>query len=312
MTTPTVSVIVPAYRVTPFIAETLDSVLAQTRRDFEIVVVNDGCPDTVNLERALAPYRDRIVYLTQDNAGPSNARNTGIAAARGDFLAFLDGDDLWEPTFLATQLEVLERDAGTVLVYCDSQPFGAPAAGPSLMHYEAASGPCDLAALLTARRVVVTSTAVTRRQAVLDAGGFDDALRYCEDFDLWLRLATRGTVVRRPEVLGRRRLVASSQSASPETMLRAQIAVRRRFLARHALSEAVQADCAATDRRCEAEIALHEGRRLLDEGNAPAARAALARAARDLPGFRLGALLRLLDLAPSVAVALHRWRRGAA
>jgi glycosyltransferase involved in cell wall biosynthesis len=312
VTTPTVSVIVPAYRVTAFIAETLDSVLAQTRRDFEIVVVNDGCPDTVNLEQALAPYRDRIVYLAQDNAGPSKARNTGIAAARGRFLAFLDGDDLWAPTFLATQLDALEQDAAAVLVYCDSQPFGMPAAGPSLMHHEAGPGPCDLAALLTARRVVVTSTAVARRQAVLDAGGFDEALRHCEDFDLWLRLAIRGTVIRRPEVLGRRRIVASSQSASSETMLRAQIAVRRRFVTRHSLSGVVQAECAAQDRRCEAELALHEGRRLLDAGDAPAARAAFERAARERPGLRLGAMLRLLDLAPSLAVALHRWRRGAA
>ena len=312
MAVPSVSVIVPAYRVTAFIAETLESVLAQTRRDFEIVVVNDGCPDTADLERALVPYRDRIVYVAQENAGPSKARNTGIAAAQGRFLAFLDGDDLWAPTFLATQLEVLERDGAAVLVYCDSQPFGVPGAGPSLRHLDLGSGPCDLPALLTARRVVVTSTVVTRRQAVLDAGGFDDALRHCEDFDLWLRLATRGTIVARPDVLGKRRLLASSQSASPETMLRAQIAVRRRFLARHALGQAVQADCDATDRRCEAEIALLEGHRLLDAGDAPAARAALARAARDLPGFRLGAMLRLLDLAPSVAVALHRWRRGAA
>lgn len=312
MTTPTVSVIVPAYRVTAFIAETLDSVLAQTRRDFEIVVVNDGCPDTANLERALAPYRDRVVYLSQDNAGPSKARNTGIAAAQGRFLAFLDGDDLWTPTFLATLLDVLEHDDAAVLAYCDSQPFGVPDAGPSLLHDEPASEPCDLAALLTARRVVVTSTVVTRRQAVLDAGGFDDALRHCEDFDLWLRLAVRGTFVRRPEVLGRRRLLASSQSSSPETMLRAQIAVRQRFLSRHPMSEAVQADCDATDRRCEAEIALQEGRRLLAAGDAPGARAALARAARDLPGFRLGVMLRLLDLAPSLAVALQRWRRGAA
>ena len=312
MTTPTVSVIVPAYRVTAYIAETLDSVLAQTRRDFEIVVVNDGCPDTGNLERALAPYRDRIVYLTQDNAGPSRARNTGIAAARGRFLAFLDGDDLWAPTFLATLVDVLERDDAAVLAYCDSQPFGVRGPGPPLLQHEPASEPCDLAALLTARRVVVTSTVVTRHQAVLDAGGFDDALRYCEDFDLWLRLAIHGTFVRRPDVLGRRRLLASSQSASAGTMLRAQIAVRQRFLSRHPMSEAVHADCDATDRRCEAEIALYEGRRLLAAGDAPGARAALARAARELPGFRLGVMLRLLDLAPSLAVALHRWRRGAA
>jgi glycosyltransferase involved in cell wall biosynthesis len=308
--TPTVSVIVPAYRVTAFIAETLDSALAQTRRDLEIVVVNDGCPDTAGLERALAPYAARITYLRQANAGPSAARNAGVAAAQGRFLAFLDGDDLWDPAFLETQVAALERDDGTILVYCDSQPFGVPGAGPSLMRLEPASGPCDLAALLTGRRVVVTSTAVTRRQAVLDAGGFDEGLRHCEDFDLWLRLATRGTFLRRTDVLGRRRLHASSQSSSPETMLRAQVAVRQRFLAHHAVSEAVRAECSAADRRCEAEIALHDGRRLLAAGNVAGARRELAKAARELPGVRLAAMRRLLDLAPPLAVALQRWRRA--
>ena len=80
---PAVSVIVPAHRVTAYIAATLDSVLAQTRPDFEIVVVNDGCPDTAGLERVLESYRDRIVYRRQAAGGPSAARNAGIATARG-------------------------------------------------------------------------------------------------------------------------------------------------------------------------------------------------------------------------------------
>ena len=266
---PTVSVIVPAYQVAPYIATTLESVLAQTRQDFEIVVVNDGSPDTAALRAALAPYRARIRYLEQPQGGPSRARNAGIAVATGTWLAFLDGDDAWAPSFLASQLELLARDPGAVLVWCDSQPFGGTGREPTLMTSEPPSGECDVGALLAGRCVVFTSTTVARRDAVLDAGGFDEGLRRCEDFDLWLRLAGRGRLLYSREVLGWRRLHPASLSASPVAMLRAQIAVRQRFVARTPLSEGVRAIAAAADRRCEAAIALARRRRLLAAGDGP-------------------------------------------
>jgi glycosyltransferase involved in cell wall biosynthesis len=310
---PAVSVIVPAYRVAPYIGETLDSIAAQTWRDYEIIVVNDGSPDTPALRAALEPYRDRIVYLEQPQAGPSAARNTAIAAAGGDWLAFLDGDDAWLPPFLDAQLALLRTDPAAVLVWSDSQPFGAGAGeAPTLMTSEPPQGACDLAALLTGRCVVFTSTTVARRQAVLDAGGFDETLHRCEDFDLWLRLATRGHLLYNRDVLGRRRLHPTSQSASGTAMLRAQVEVRRRFVAATPLDAAVRRMSAEADRRCEAAIALAEGRRLLAAGEAAAAREELARAAEALPSLKLTAMLRLLDVAPALAVALHRWRRGPA
>ena len=88
----------PAYRVTEYIGAALDSVRAQTFTDYEIIVVNDGCPDTAALEQVLGPYLDRIVYLKQENRGLAGARNTAIHASRGRYLALLDADDLWEPT----------------------------------------------------------------------------------------------------------------------------------------------------------------------------------------------------------------------
>ena len=141
-------------------------------------------------------FRIAIVSPTeQPRGGPSKARNTAIAAARGDLLAFLDGDDLWAPMFLASQLAILDREPDAVLVWADSQPFGAGAGSATLMTSEPPSGECDAAALLTARCVVFTSTAVARRRAVVEAGGFDETLHRCEDFDLWLRLSLRGRVL---------------------------------------------------------------------------------------------------------------------
>src|ERR1051326_8460176 len=105
MTSPIVSVIIPAYNAAAFIGETLDSVYAQTFKDFEVVVVNDGSPDTDELERALERYAAKLRYLKQDNQGAAAARNTGITAARGEFVAFLDADDMWLPAFLEKQLD---------------------------------------------------------------------------------------------------------------------------------------------------------------------------------------------------------------
>src|SRR5262245_30917070 len=107
--TPSVSVIIPAFRAAKYIGETLRSVLAQTFKDYEIIVVNDGSPDAVELESALEPFRDQIVYLVQLNFGAGAARNTGIRAARGKFLAFVDADDSWEPLFLEEQMSFLKE-----------------------------------------------------------------------------------------------------------------------------------------------------------------------------------------------------------
>src|SRR5262249_911638 len=98
----------------------LESVFCQTYHNFEVILINDGSPDTEEFERAIAPYRDRIVYIRQENCGPSAARNAGIGRARGEYLAFLDSDDVWYPTCLAAQVELaLRRQPSCDLVYSD-------------------------------------------------------------------------------------------------------------------------------------------------------------------------------------------------
>src|SRR5215469_4227081 len=89
---PLVSVIIPAYNASRFIRKTLESVFAQTYSNFEVIVVNDGSPDTQELEVAISPFRDRVIYITQENRGPNGARNTGLQAATGEFVALLDSD----------------------------------------------------------------------------------------------------------------------------------------------------------------------------------------------------------------------------
>ena len=136
-----VSIVIPAYNVAEFISETVATVFAQTFTDYEVIVVNDGSPDTEEFERALQPYIDRICYLKQENRGASVARNTGVSAARGEWIAFLDADDLWSPNYLAEQLRFI-GEHGCDLACADAMIFGVSAdAGRSYMDSLMAAAP---------------------------------------------------------------------------------------------------------------------------------------------------------------------------
>jgi glycosyltransferase involved in cell wall biosynthesis len=193
---PFVSIIIPAYNVASFIGETLTTVFAQTFTDFEVIIVNDGSPDTEEFERALQPYIDRICYLKQENHGASAARNTGLRAARGEWIAFLDADDLWAPKYLEDQLGFI-REHDCDLACADAMIFGVSAdAGrsymDSLMGTAPPAGRVTFLELVNADRSLITSGIVVRRELVLEVGLFDEALRNAQDFDLWLRLARHG------------------------------------------------------------------------------------------------------------------------
>ena len=218
-----VSVVIPAYNVASFLEETLRSVFAQTVQPFEVIVVNDGSPDTVALEAMLLPFRDRIVYLVQENQGPSAARNAGIAAARGDLIAFLDGDDLWMPEYLQTQTAYLRAHPEYDLVYCNAMFFGASIyAGKDYMTVCPSVGEADSAALIARRCHVFTS--VTARTAALKAMRFDETLWSSEDFEYWVRLTAAGyRIGYHREVLVRYRKREASLSADTTSMVRANL-----------------------------------------------------------------------------------------
>jgi glycosyltransferase involved in cell wall biosynthesis len=113
---PKVSVIIPSYKTANLIAACLDSVFAQTYSDVEAIVVNDGSPDTAELEKVLQPYIGRIVYIKQENKRAADARNGAIRQARGEFIAFLDSDDTRYPNHLETQMQLIADDPSLDLV----------------------------------------------------------------------------------------------------------------------------------------------------------------------------------------------------
>jgi len=137
---PTVSVIIPAYKVARFVRETLESVFAQTFSDLEAIVINDDSPDTAQLEQELEKFRGAITYLKQPNRGAGAARNAGLRLARGEFVGFLDADDVWFPDFLEEQLKLIRSDGGYDLVYADAINFGDSNYGGSNMAYNPSHG----------------------------------------------------------------------------------------------------------------------------------------------------------------------------
>ena len=190
MTSPTVSVVIPAYNAASFIRRAIDSVLVQTAADLELLVVDDGSSDATL--QVLAGYGSRLRAVTQANAGPAAARNRGLAEACGRYVAFLDVDDWWLPDKLRQQVALLDSrpeigfcSTATRVVHADGTPAGDWPCGDV--------GTSLLETLFVQAAAVSGSTSgvLARRELLLAAGGFDERLRGFEDPDLWIRLAAR-------------------------------------------------------------------------------------------------------------------------
>jgi glycosyltransferase involved in cell wall biosynthesis/exopolysaccharide biosynthesis predicted pyruvyltransferase EpsI len=193
---PRVSVIIPAYHHAAFIGEAIDSVLAQTYRDFEIVVVNDGSPDET--EEVLRPYIEsgKIRYLWQENQGAAAARNRGVEVAEGELLAFLDDDDQWLPDKLEWQVACLE-ESDALMVVGTSLLQGA-SNKPSWRSRPQAYDVLSLENFFKGNPVGSPGQALIRKADLVRAGGFDVAIWGADDLDLWIRLSQLGEIRRYP------------------------------------------------------------------------------------------------------------------
>ena len=201
---PTISVIIPAYNVERWISQTIKSVQEQTFSDFEIIVIDDGSTDkTLEIIKGIRDHRLKV--LSRQHAGVSVARNVGIANATGDFIAFLDADDLWTSDSLEAKLNGLQEhpragaayswtllinEQGTIL-----QPLRGPIFYEGNLYFEFLTG-----------GVFDCGSVLVRRRAIESVGEFDPTLAYGEDLDYWLRLARHSTfiVVPRYQLLYRR------------------------------------------------------------------------------------------------------------
>ena len=296
---PLVSVIMPAYNVARYIGDALESVFAQTFKDFEVVVVNDGSPDTDELERVLMPYRERLVYLKQENGGVSAARNAGIRAARAPFVAHLDPDDLWEPEYLASQLAVLEQDASIDVLYPDALIFGdSPEAGQRFMDWCPSVGEVTVESLF-AERCHVMCSVTARRETLLRAGLFDEALRCSEDFDLWLRvLKAGGRIAYNRRVLARYRRRGASHTSDAEWLATSLLRVLDKAEGSLELTDAERAALAEMRGRVRAGLDLYEGKRAFFRGDAASASASLRAANEHFKSRKLALAVFMMKFAP--------------
>lgn len=306
---PTVSVVVPSYNCAAYLGETLGSVWAQTFADYEVIVVNDGSPDTEELEHVLEPCRDRIVYIRQENRGLAAARNAALRVARAPLVALLDSDDAWEPDYLAVHVEALRRDPGLDVIYPNATIVGdVPEAGRTLMELSPSEGEVTFERLVRQQCSVMVS-ATARRAAIVRAGMFDESLRVCEDFDLWLRIAKQGGRIayhRRPLVRYRRR--PFSLSSDPIRMSEGAL----RVLDKAERTMALTPSEAEAVRRARAEfiaqVRLVEGERALLAGDMHLARTALRGANEVFKRRRITLTLLLLRVAPRLLIRAKRLR----
>jgi glycosyltransferase involved in cell wall biosynthesis len=264
MTEPLISVIIPAYNAAEFMGETLESVFAQSFTNHEVIVINDGSPDTEQLEQVLQRYPSNLRYIKQENQGAAAARNTGLRAAKGEFAAFLDADDTWLPEFLEKQMALI-NSSGADLVFADALLSGdSQLDGRTFLQLNPPHSEVTAANLLAVKVTVLTSTVLARKAPILDVGLFDVSLRRGHDFDLWFRLAKAGArFAYTREVLAHHRIVESGLSGSTISQLKRTLSVLEAIKARANLSDTEEAALRWNMNRTLRELALENGKEKL-------------------------------------------------
>jgi len=241
---PLVSVIMPAYNAEKYIAESIQSVLDQTYKNWELIVVDDGSTDTTaEIAQGFRARESRIKYIFQRNGRLGNARNTGIRHSSGSLVAFLDSDDLWLPEKLQHQVQtLLETDAN--VVYTEGVIFYEAGAVPGptefSIHVGRIEGSRMFDLLILLNRIPVSSVLVEAKR-LNSAGPFEEALAYhgCEDYDLWLKLAAGGAVFYgMPDKLLRYRRHAMAMTHKESKVLKPML----RVVSRHIDASTLSAD----------------------------------------------------------------------
>lgn len=228
---PNVSVIIPTYNCSQYISEAIESVLNQSFQAFELIIVNDGSTDRTDevIKKYLDSFPDKIKYIKQENKGHAAARNTGIKASGGEFIAFLDADDLWLPNKLAAQILVFDKNPDVGLVHTNCYGFGGPG-GTYLGRYwmtpeqiQKHSGYIFFEHYFRTIRIT-TSTVMIRKKCLDEVGLFDENLSRLgsEDRELFLRILWKYHAVYIDKPLGKYRDRSDSSGQNHEKMIKGQ------------------------------------------------------------------------------------------
>jgi glycosyltransferase involved in cell wall biosynthesis len=218
-----VTVIIPAYNCASTVAETLESVLAQDHAATEVVVVNDGSKD--DTLQVLSRFGERIRVIDQPNAGPPAARNTGLRAARGEYIAFLDADDVWIQGKLAAQARHLDANPDVGTVFTDWYVWNSETDGSFRRRPEIEARSVDdsidpatsgwLYPRLLFGSELLTTTVMMRASVIRRIGDFDVRLWNGDDYDYWLRASREGRITKLASIGALYRILPNSVSRRP-------------------------------------------------------------------------------------------------
>lgn len=229
---PLVSVVVATYNMAQYLPDAIRSALAQHYSPLEIIVVDDGSTDdTASVMRQFA-VDDRVRYLRQPNGGQARAKNRAIYESSGDFIAFLDADDLWAQDKLAVQVPLFMSLPRVGVVYTDFvciDPAGIPL--PTVRPKRYYSG--KISGRLLVDNFVTGMTSLVRRECVTTLGAFDETLPMGVDYDLWLRLSTRYEFQYLDRITYLYRQWPGQMSHNQETRFRCALRIMHRFLDRN-------------------------------------------------------------------------------
>jgi len=224
---PRISVIIPCYNNKPYLRECLDSVLNQTFSDYEVIVVDDGSTDGTG--EIIQSYLPRVRYLRQSNQGPAAARNAGIEAASGEYIAFQDADDLWYPEKLEMQLKFMEANPRFAWAYSDMCTFNEKQILQSSWFSDRPTHQGKVFEQLIYNNFIPTITVMVKKDALLSAGCFDSSFRSCEDKDLWLRMALQYEIGRLSRVLAKRRFHSNNLCRDNRLLIASEVEVMHKL-----------------------------------------------------------------------------------
>lgn len=252
-----ITIVIPVYNGSPYLAEAIDSALAQTHPPLEIIVVNDGSNDGGATQRIASSYADRIRYIQKPNGGVASALNAAIRESRGDYISWLSHDDLYTPDKLERQLSTLEalpvNQRDQTVIYSDFSIFYDGATqnqGPVIRLAGRVRDPFRF--WLTLESSLHGCTLLIPRRAFEECGMFNESLRHTQDYDFWFRLAAHYDFVHTPSVLVRSRVHQGQDSVK---------------LAGAALAECIAMEMGFLDELSVEELSAH-GKRSVAQGYA--------------------------------------------
>lgn len=244
MTNKKVSIIIPTYNAARFIKETIDSALAQTYSNIEVVIVNDGSTD--NTEEVIKDYLSdkKIIYVKQENGGISKARNRGVANSSGEYIAFLDADDIALLNRITEQVKFFEENPEYGVIYSNFQSF-YHSYPEKLLSYKRIGCAGNILRPLLHYSFICPSTVMITKSVFVAVGGFDSSFRDAEDWDLWRRLSYSGTLfgyIKKPLVITRLNSNSLSGFHNQVRMKKMNLLSFEKFFAQMKPSELIEYD----------------------------------------------------------------------